>query len=350
MEFTIGKRKIGPGQPVFIIAEMSGNHNHSINRAKAIIDAAAAAGVDAIKTQTYTPDTITIDCDNKYFQVTVNKDWAGKTLYQLYQEAYTPWEWQAELKRYAEEKNLIFFSTPFDPTAVDFLKDLGVDVYKVASFEIVDIPLLKKIAQTKKPVIVSRGMASREEIDLAIKTLRDYGTPVIALLHCVSSYPATPDQMNLSTIPFLASEFPVIAGLSDHTLGTTAAVAAVSLGARVIEKHVTVDRAAGGPDAAFSLEPNELLQLVRAIREAEQAIGVPTLGSGSKKEAENIVFRKSLMVVSDIKQGEPFTEKNIRSIRPGYGLAPKYYEEILGKVAASDITRGTPLTWEHIRK
>ena len=193
-------------------------------------------------------------------------------------------------------------------------------------------------------------MASREEIDLAIKTLRDYGTPVIALLHCVSSYPATPDQMNLSTIPFLAREFPVIAGLSDHTLGTTAAVAAVSLGARVIEKHVTVDRAAGGPDAAFSLEPNELLQLVRAIREAEQAIGVPTLGSGSKKEAENIVFRKSLMVVSDIKQGEPFTEKNIRSIRPGYGLAPKYYEEILGKVAASDITRGTPLTWEHIRK
>lgn len=344
-----GERKIGPGNPVFIVAEMSGNHNQSYENALKIIDAAAEAGADAIKLQTYTPDTITIDSDKEYFQVKVNEAWAGQTLYQLYQKAYTPWDWQPKLKEYAESRGLVCFSTPFDVTAADFLEQMRVDIYKVASFEVVDIPLLKRIGQTKKPVIMSRGMASQEELELAIKTLKENGTSQIALLHCVSSYPAKPEEMNLATIPDMQERFSVVAGLSDHTLGSTIAIAAVALGASVIEKHVTLSRAAGGPDAGFSLEPDELKRMVLAVRDAEAALGKPRYGSGAR-ESENMTFRKSLFVVADIKKGEKFTPENIRSIRPGHGLAPKYYDEVIGKMAAEDIERGIPLVWDLIQK
>lgn len=340
-----GERKIGPGEPVFIIAEMSGNHNQDIERAYKIIDAAAEAGVDAVKLQTYTADTMTIDCDNEYFQVKVNDAWKGQTLYSLYKKAYTPWEWQPKLKEYGESKGLVVFSTPFDNTAVDFLEKMNVALYKVASFEVVDIPLLKKIGQTKKPVIMSRGMASHEEIETAIMTLKKNGSPQVAVLHCVSSYPAKPEEMNLATIPDLVAKFGVISGLSDHTINSEIAVAAVALGACVIEKHLTLARTDGGPDAAFSIQPEELKDLVGLIRNTEKAIGAPHYGPG-KKEIENVNFRKSLFVVKDMEEGEGFTEKNIRSIRPGYGLKPKYYDEVIGKKAVCNIKKGTPLSWE----
>lgn len=339
------KRKIGPGQPAFIIAEMSGNHNQDINRAYKIIDAAAEAGVDAVKLQTYTADTLTIDCDNEYFQVKVNDAWKGQTLYSLYKLAYTPWDWQPKLKEYGESKGLVVFSTPFDETAVDFLEKMNVVLYKVASFETGDLELLQKIGRTKKSVIISRGMTSAEELDLAIKTLREAGAPKVAVLHCVSSYPATPDQMNLATIPDIAKKFGVVSGLSDHTLGTTVSLTSIGLGASIIEKHFTLRRVDGGPDAGFSLEPEEMKNLVKAVREAEMAIGRPNYETDSK-EAENKVFRRSLFVVKDIKKGEIFTRDNIRCIRPGYGLAPSYLPEILGKTANSDIKRGTPLSWK----
>lgn len=340
-----GKKVIGLGHPVFIIAEMSGNHNQDINRAYKIIDAAAAAGADAVKMQTYTPDTITIDCDNEYFQVKVNDAWKGQTLHSLYQKAYTPWEWQPKLKEYGESKDLVVFSTPFDNTAVDFLEEINTVLYKVASFEVVDIPLLKKIGKTKKPVIMSRGMASLEEIDLAVKTLKKNGAPQVAVLHCVSSYPALPEEMNLATIPDLTEKFGVVSGLSDHTINSEIAVAAVALGACVIEKHLTLARTDGGPDAAFSLEPEELKNLVESIRITEKAIGAPHYGPG-KKEIENVNFRKSLFIVKDVEKGEVFTEKNVRSIRPGYGLKPKYYDEVIGKKAARNMKKGTALSWE----
>ncbi|MFH1536882.1 MAG: pseudaminic acid synthase, partial [Patescibacteria group bacterium] len=302
---------------------------------------------------TYTADTITINCDKEYFQVKVNKDWAGQTLYSLYKQAYTPWDWQPKLKKYAEKKGVLVFSTPFDNTAVDFLEKMDVQLYKVASFEVVDIPLLKRIGQTKKPVIMSRGMSSIEELELAIKTLKDNGSPQVAVLHCVSSYPATAKQMNLATIPDIAKRFKVVAGLSDHSLdnggGITVPITAVTLGANIIEKHFTLKRSDGGPDASFSLEPDELKQLVNSIREAEKAIGKVTYEVG-KKEAENIIFRKSLFVVKNIKKGEKFSSENMRSIRPGHGLAPKYYDEVMEKKATQDIERGTPLSWEIIEK
>ena len=344
-----GWRLIGPGQPVFIVAEMSGNHHHNIKKAFEIIDAAAKAGVDAVKLQTYTADTITINSDKKYFQVKVNKVWKGQTLYSLYQKAYTPWEWQPKLKRYAEKLGLVCFSSPFDNTAVDFLEKMKVALYKVASFEVVDIPLLKKIGQTKKPVIMSRGMASLEELKLAVHTLKENGAPKVAILHCISSYPAKPDEMNLATIPEILRKLDVIAGLSDHSSGIAAAIASVALGATIIEKHLIISRQEGGPDAAFSIEPDELSQLVKSVREAEKAIGKSLIKAG-KRESENIIFRKSLFVVEDIKKKEVFTAKNVRSIRPGHGLAPKYYDTIIGKIAASDIKRGTPLSWRLIKK
>lgn len=343
------ERIIGPEEQVFIIAEMSGNHNQDIGRAFKIIDAAAEAGVDAVKLQTYTPDTITLNCDNKYFQVKVNDAWKGQTLYSLYEKAYTPWEWQPKLKEYGEAKGLVVFSTPFDNTAVDFLEKMNVDLYKVASFEVVDIPLLKRIGQTKKPVIMSRGMATREEIELAIKTLKENGAPQIAVLHCVSSYPALPEEMNLATIRDLTERFNVVSGLSDHTVDPGVAVAAVALGACVIEKHLTLARTDGGPDAAFSLEPNEFQKLVESIRDIEKVIGRPQYGFG-KKEIENVNFRKSLFVVENIKQGEKLSKKNVRSIRPGFGLEPKFYDEVIGKKAAVDIERGMPLSWDSIEK
>jgi pseudaminic acid synthase len=343
------RRRIGPGNSTFIIAEMSGNHNQSFERATSLVDAAAAAGVDAIKLQTYTADTLTIDCDNEYFQVGVNEAWAGKTLYELYGEAFTPWDWQPKLKEYAESKGLVFFSTPFDVTAVDFLEEMEMPLYKVASFETGDLPLLRRIGATQKPVIISRGLTSAEDLQLALQTLSDAGCPQVAVLHCVSSYPASATQMNLSTIPEIAERFGVVAGLSDHTLGLVVPIAAVSLGASIIEKHFTLARADGGPDAAFSLEPQELAEMVAAVRQTELAAGVPTFEIGDK-ESENIVFRKSLFVVEAIKEGEPFTADKIRIIRPGFGLAPKHYDSVIGQTATQDIERGTPLSWELVAK
>lgn len=344
-----GKRIIGPGNPVFIIAEMSGNHNQDINRAYKIIDAAAATGADAIKLQTYTPDTMTIDCDKEYFQVKVNDAWKGQTLYNLYKKVYTPWEWQPKLKRYAEKQGLVCFSTPFDNTSVDFLEKMKVVLYKVASFEVVDIPLLKRIGKTKKPVIMSRGMATLDEIKLAIKILKYNGCPAVAILHCVSSYPAKPEEMNLATIPDLAKKLKTVVGLSDHNLNSAVTIASAALGAKIIEKHLTLARADGGADAAFSLEPDEFKTMVESVRQAEIAIGRPSYGAGIK-EFENVIFRKSLFVVSNIKKGEKFTEKNVKTIRPGHGLEPKYYDKILGKTAKADIEKGTPFSWSLIKK
>jgi pseudaminic acid synthase len=336
-----GEREIGKGKPVFIVAEMSGNHNQDINKAFKIIDMAITAGVDAVKLQTYTADTLTINSDKKWFKIT-NGPWKGKMLYDLYKTSYTPWKWQKKLKDYAEKKGVLLFSTPFDETAVDFLEKLNVSLYKVASFEAVDFGLLKKIGQTKKPVIISRGMADRKDIEFALKTLRENGSKEIAVLHCISDYPASPKDMNLLTILDLSKRFNVISGLSDHTLGTTISIAAVALGASIIEKHVTFDRSEGGPDAEFSLEPDELKKMVTAIREVEQALGKPTY-TVSKSESENKIFRRSLFVVKNIKKGEKFSQKNVRSIRPGYGLKTKFLDKILGKVATSDIEKGTPL-------
>ena len=313
----------------------------------AIIDAAAEAGADAIKIQTYTADTITIDCDNEYFQMK-GGEWGGQTLYQLYEKAYTPWDWEPKLQEHAEKRGLVFFSSPFDGTAVDFLEKMNVPLYKIASFEVVDIPLLKKVGATRKPVIMSRGMATWEELKLAVETLRKAGAKNIAVLHCISSYPAKPEEMNLLTIPDIEKKLGVVAGLSDHSLGYLATVEAVALGAKVIEKHLTISRAEGGPDATFSLEPDEFKELVEKIRQAESALGQSLDGPGLAEEGF-VKYRKSLFVVKDIKAGEKFTPENIRSIRPGMGLAPKHYEEILGKIAAKDLERGTPLAWDLIK-
>lgn len=343
-----GERIIGPDRPVFIVAEMSGNHNQSFERAKKIIVAAAKAGADAVKLQTYTPDTITINCDNKYFQVKT-KIWQGQTLYNLYKKVYTPWPWQPKLKQYAESRGLILFSTPFDNTAVDFLEKMKVQLYKVASHEVVDIPLLKRIGQTKKPVIMSRGMASISEIKLAVKTLKDSGTPQIAILHCVSSYPTEPQDMNLRTIPDIACRFKVISGLSDHSLANNAAIASIALGASIVEKHLTLKRSDGGPDAAFSLEFEEFRELVKSIRQVEASLGKVHYGAGAAETAD-FKTRKSLFIVKDIQAGERLTSANTRSIRPGWGLAPKYYNQVMGKIAKTNIKHGTPLGWKLIKE
>src|SRR3989344_1500021 len=325
-EFEIADRKIGEGHPCFIVAEMSGNHKQDIRRAYALIDAAAEAGVDAVKFQTYTPDTLTIDVPRenpniKYFLIGETNTWAGQTLYDLYKTAYTPWDWQPELKEYGEQQGLLVFSTPFDATAVDFLGKMNVSLYKVASFEAADVELLEYIGKTKKPVILSRGLASIAEIQQAITVLRSNGTPQLAVLHCVSSYPALPEQMNLSHITDIRKRFGVIAGLSDHSLGVEAAQYSVGyLHAAIIEKHFTLKRADGGPDATFSLEPHELIQLVQSIRNIEANGFHPTetddqnfhimKGEASytpdKREHENIVFKRSLFVIANIKEGEKF--------------------------------------------
>ena len=343
-EFKFLDRIIGEEQATFFIAEMSGNHGHSYERAEKMLRAAAAAGADAVKLQTYTADTITIDCDNEYFRIGEGSLWSGRTLHELYDEAHTPWEWQPRLKKLGDALGVEVFSTPFDATAVDFLEqEVGVNLYKIASFEVVDIPLLEKVASTGKPVIMSTGMASLAEIDLAVKTLREGGSGDIALLRCVSSYPAEPEQMNLATIPHLSQSFDCVAGLSDHSLSSAVAVAAVTLGARIVEKHFTLAREDGGPDAAFSLEPAELAETIRAIREAEAAVGRVRYGAGVG-EAGNVVFRKSVFVVKDIKKGELLSTKNIRVIRPGNGASPIFYKNVLGKRASRDFVRGTPLS------
>lgn len=346
--FKIRGRAIGPGHPTYIVAELSGNHNQSYALAARTVEAACRAGVDAVKLQTYTPDTLTIDCANKWFQVGgTNLEWKGQTLYKLYGKAYTPWAWQPKLQRIATRHGVHLFSSAFDESAVDFLETLRVPAYKVASFEIVDLELLRRIGATGKPVILSRGMASLEEIRLAIRTLSAAGARDIAVLHCVSSYPARPEEMNLATIPALRKALKRVIGLSDHTLGTEVAVASVAMGARIIEKHVTLKRSAGGVDAAFSLEPDELAQLVRAVRAAERAIGTPKFEAGTR-EASNRIFRRSVFVVADVAKGEPFTRDNVRVIRPGYGLPPRLLGSVLGRRAARALKRGTPLASEHL--
>ncbi|MGB9731814.1 MULTISPECIES: pseudaminic acid synthase [Calditerrivibrio] len=332
---------------VFIIAELSANHNQDIKIAKETLYAMKESGADAVKLQTYTPDTITINCNNEYFQIKQGTLWDGQTLYQLYKQAYTPWEWHYELKDLAEKLGIIFFSTPFDKTAVDFLETLNVPIYKVASFEITDIPLIEYIASKGKPIIISTGIATLSDIQLAVDTCKDNGCKEITLLKCTSSYPAPLEEANLLTIPDMKVRFGVNVGISDHTLGISVPIASVALGARVVEKHFIIDRKLGGPDAAFSLEPNEFAEMVKNIREVEKALGTVTYDLSPKVEKSRI-FSRSLFAVDDIKVGEIFTDKNIRSIRPGYGLHPKYYKELLGKRAKRDIKRGEPLTLDDL--
>lgn len=340
----IGDRPIGAGDPAFIVAEMSANHNHDFKQAVKIIEAAKEAGADAIKLQTYTPDTLTIDCNNRYFKVE-GTIWQGRNLYNLYSEAFMPWEWQPKLKEIADHMRISLFSTPFDSTAVDFLEKMNVPAYKIASFEIVDIPLIKRLASTGKPVIMSTGMATLAEIDEAVRTIRDIGNNQIALLKCTSAYPAPAEEMNLRTIPHLSETFNVPVGLSDHTIGTTVPVTAVALGACIIEKHFTLSRKFSGPDTAFSLEPHEFREMVEAVRTTEKAIGNIAYTVG-KEESRSLIFRRSLFAVEDIKAGDEFNSLNVRSIRPAHGLSPRYYEQILGQKASKNIERGTPLTWD----
>lgn len=345
--FEINGRKIGTGHPVYIVAEISANHNQKFDQAVELIKAAKEAGVDAVKLQTYTPDTLTIESDGPEFCIGGGTSWDGKTLYNLYTEAYTPWEWQSKLKEVAVELGLDFFSTAFDPTAVDFLEEIGVPVHKIASFEIVDIPLIEKMARTGKPLIISTGMAALGEIEEAVRAARNAGAPQIALLKCTSAYPSPPEEMNLRTIPHLAESFGVPVGLSDHTLGIAVPVAAVALGACIVEKHFTLSRNMPGPDSAFSLEPREFKAMVEAIRTAEKALGEVHYGV-SEREAANRVFRRSLFVVKDMKTGEVFTAENIRSIRPGHGLHPRHLKDVRGRRATRDIPAGTPLTWNMV--
>ena len=346
MAFKIGNKLIGDNHPVFIIAEMSCNHLQNYDYAVEIIKKAKEAGADAIKLQTYTPDTMTIDCNNEYFSLK-GTIWEGKTLYELYQEAYTPWEWQPKLKRIAEELGLIFFSTPFDKTAVDFLEELEVPVYKIASYEITDIPLIDYIAEKQKPVIFSIGMGTLTDIELVLSTIRSKQNNNIALLKCVSAYPTPIEETNLSTIKNIPETFDVIPGLSDHTPTITTSILSVALGAKIIEKHLTLDRKLRGPDAKFSLNPEEFKQMVHSVREAEKALGQVSYALNDKQKRSRETAR-SLFVVKEIKKGETFTEENIRSIRPGYGMHPKYYQQILAKRAKEDLERGTPLKWGFI--
>lgn len=347
-EFKIGDKVVGGVAPVFIVAEMSANHLQNFDIAVKIIKEAAKAGADAIKLQTYTPDTITLNVDNDYFKIKQGTIWDGRTLYDLYQEAYMPWEWQPKLQKIAKEEGLEFFSTPFDKTAVDFLEEMKVPVYKIASFEINDIPLIDYIAKKSKPIILSNGVAEISDIELAIKTIRKNGINDIALLKCTSSYPAPIEEANLKTIPNMAETFDVIAGLSDHTSGIVVPITAVALGAKMIEKHFCLDRSLGGPDAKFSLEPDEFKQMVEAVRNAEKAIGKVNYELSDKSKHNKEIFSRSLFVVKDIRKGEKITADNIKSIRPAFGLHPKYYEEVIGKTVKRDIKKGEPLTIKDI--
>ncbi|MBI1293861.1 pseudaminic acid synthase [bacterium] len=344
-EFKINGRPIGPGHPTYIIAEMSGNHNQSLERAVQILEAAAQAGADAVKLQTYTPDTLTIDCDNEYFQIGKGTVWQGRKLYDLYGEASTPWEWQPQLKRIADDLGVDLFSTPFDATAVDFLEGMDVPAYKIASFEVVDLALLARVAHTGKPIIMSTGMANLEEIDDAVHAIRSQGNEQLALLKCTSAYPTPPSEMNLRTIPHLAERYQLPVGLSDHTLDIVVPVTAVALGACIIEKHFTLSRQEAGPDSTFSLEPHEFKAMVDAVRTTEAALGKVNY-EVTESEIASRVFRRSLFVVEDMQPGEVFTEQNVRSIRPGFGLAPKSLADVLGRTATCSVSRGTPLSWE----
>lgn len=344
---NINGRLVGDGQPAYIIAEMSANHAGSIERAKEIIHAAKESGADCIKIQTYTPDTMTIDCHNEYFNIEKGT-WEGENLYSLYQKAYTPWEWQGELCKEAARTGIDFLSTPFDNTAVDFLEGLGVGFYKIASFELVDIPLLEYVASKNKPIIMSTGMGTLEEITEAVEAIYSTGNRQLVLMKCSSAYPAKSEEMNLSTITDLKARFGVPVGLSDHSMGAFSAATAAALGASVIEKHFCISREIKNPDSTFSMEPQEFKAMVEQVREVEKALGAPFYGV-SKQEETNAGFRRSLFAVEDIAEGEEFTAENIRSIRPAYGIKPKYYKEVLGKRAAHELKRGTPLSFDDIK-
>ena len=344
----IGTRCIGSEHPCYVVAELSANHGQDYNEAVKLIHAMKEAGADAVKVQTYTADTMTIACDKPAFVVGGGTLWDGRTLHDLYCEAYTPWEWQPKLQKVANDLGMDFFSTPFDDTSVDFLEQMNVPVHKVASFELVDLPLLRKIAATGKPVIMSTGMATLAEIDEAVSTLRNSGCEALALLKCTSAYPAPPEEMNLRTMAALRERFNVPVGLSDHTLDNTVTTAAVALGACIVEKHFTMSRAVPGPDSAFSLEPAEFKAMVDSIRTVEAALGQVRF-EPSEREAGCLKYRRSLFVVEDVRKGEPLTAKNVRAIRPGHGLHTRYYEEALAATAKADIERGTPLAFEHFR-
>lgn len=342
----INGRPIGTSYPVYVIAEMSANHGQRFDQAVELVRAAKVCGADAIKLQTYTPDTLTIDCDNEYFEIKGTL-WSGRMLYDLYGEAFTPWEWQPKLKKIADEVGLDLFSTPFDDSAIEFLEAMDAPAYKIASFENCDIGLLRQVARTGKPIIASTGMATLAEIDELVSTIREAGGQQLALLKCTSAYPAPPVEMNLRTIAHMGQTFALPVGLSDHSLGIVAPVVAVAVGACLIEKHFTLSRAAGGPDSAFSLEPQEFKAMVDGVRAAEKMLGQVDYQL-RPAEQQSRVFRRSLFVVSHIKAGEVFTVENLRSIRPGYGLHTRHFNEILGRTATRDIERGTPLAWEMI--
>lgn len=345
-DIVVAGRPIGPGSRPFIVAEMSGNHNQSLDRALAIVEAAAAAGAHALKLQTYTADTMTLDLDGGEFRIDdPGSLWQGKTLYRLYAQAHTPWDWHRPIFERCRKVGLIPFSTPFDATAVDFLETLEVPCYKIASFENTDLPLIRKVAATGKPMIISTGMATEEELHDSVATAREAGCRELVLLKCTSTYPASAENTNILTLPDLSRRFGCIAGLSDHTMGIGVALASVALGAAVIEKHFTLRRADGGVDAAFSLEPEELRALVIGAEQAWQALGEVRYGP-TEQEKQSLVLRRSLYIVRDMRAGDTFTPENIRAIRPGLGLPTKHIDEVLGRRARRDVRRGTPLNWD----
>lgn len=345
-EFSIGARRVGASSPPFVIAEMSGNHNQSLDRALSIVQAAAAAGAHALKIQTYTADTMTLDVDAPGFTIKdPNSLWADTSLYKLYQEAYTPWEWHEPIFRRCRELGMIPLSTPFDATAVDLLESLDADCYKIASFENIDLPLIRRVAATGKPMIISTGMASLAELDDMVRAAREAGCSDLVLLKCTSTYPANPANTNIVTIPHMRELFGCQVGLSDHTMGVGVAVASVALGATVIEKHFTLARADGGVDSAFSLEPAEFSALVAETERAWMALGQVTYGA-TEAEKKSLQFRRSLYFVEDMKAGDAISPENVRAIRPGFGLAPKHYEAVMGRVVKADVSRGTPVSWE----
>lgn len=346
--FKIGNRMVGENAPTFIVAELSGNHNQDYNRALELVHAAKEAGADAIKLQTYTADTITIDCDDPIFQINEGTIWDGRTLYDLYQEAYTPWDWQPRLMEEANKLGMECFSSPFDFTSVDFLEEMNVPAYKIASYEINDIPLIRKVAKLHKPIIFATGIAYPEDIRLALDVCKEEGNEDIFLLKCVSSYPTPYEEVHLNIIPTLANTYGCLTGLSDHTMGTAVAVGSIALGAKMVEKHLTLRRSDGGPDSAFSMEPEEFAKMVKDIRIVEKALGSTEYKLTPTQELEHGGSR-SLFVVKDIAAGELLTPDNIRSIRPGDGLHTKHYDEILGRQAAFDLKKGTPLKWELLK-
>jgi len=335
------------GKTIFIIAELSANHGQNLDIAIKTIKAAKEAGADAIKLQTYTADTMTLNCDKPYFKLKQNTIWDGRTFYDLYKEAHTPWEWHEKLFNTAREEGLVCFSTPFDNSAVDFLEDLNTPAFKIASFEIFDIPLIEYVASKGKPIIISTGLATLEDIEDAVNACRKKGNNQIALLKCTSSYPAPIEKANIITIPDMKQRFGCVVGLSDHTLGITVPVVSVALGAKIIEKHFIFDKSIGGPDSSFSLDKDEFTVMVKHVREAEKALGEISYEL-DKKAIENKQLARSIFVVEDITEGEIITSENIRSIRPGYGISPKYYNKVMGKKANKNLKRGTPLKWEDI--